>query len=232
MNDVTHLFHETIKNQWAHKNVEVVKVIPLPLQGDTPMKVKTIREILEELESPIQLDTLEYIVQVRPKVNPPRPVHPAESAAPKPSLDGIYLPNGRLNVPFLMKNADILFDAGEFALARKIYKTILQSGECTASALYRLGRCYESEGKMDEAIAKYEESIVFHPNIESYQRLATLLAKQNKPQQSAEVLERVKVLKDTSGSGEGGGQTWARHGVSSGAAQSSRVTSPKLRIHG
>jgi len=76
----------------------------------------------------------------------------------KPCMGEIYLPNGKLNVTFLMKNAELLFDAGDFVLARKIYNTILRSGEMTATVLHRLGKCYEAEGKTEIAHAKFEEA--------------------------------------------------------------------------
>lgn len=114
-------------------------------------------------------------------------------------LQGIYLANGRLNVPYLIKNADLLFEAGDFQLARKIYKTILQSGEYTSIALQRLGQCYEAEGKFDEACAKYEESIAYHPTLESYNRLASLLKRQKRERQAEEVLERAQNFKELNG---------------------------------
>jgi tetratricopeptide (TPR) repeat protein len=113
------------------------------------------------------------------------------------SLDGTYLATGKLNVPYLMQNAEILFDAGDYALARKIYKTILQSGEHTGIVLYYLGRCLEAEGKVEEACSKYEESVVFHPALESYQRWVSLLFRMNKDQQAAEVMERIQALTDS-----------------------------------
>ena len=100
----------------------------------------------------------------------------------------------------MIKNADLLFDAGDYQLARKIYKSILQSGEYTATVLHRLGKCYEAEGKLNEAGERYEESIAYHPTLESYQRLAAVLVRQNKEKQAAEVLDRVLALKELMGS--------------------------------
>jgi tetratricopeptide (TPR) repeat protein len=111
-------------------------------------------------------------------------------------LNKIYLPNGKLNVPYLIKNADILFEAKDYLLARKIYRTILQSGEYTATVLHRIGKCYEAEGKYDEAYSKYEESISYHPSPESYERLAAILMRRNRRNQSEECLERARNLRD------------------------------------
>lgn len=116
----------------------------------------------------------------------------------KPMWDGVYLPDGKLNVPFLSRNADLLFSAGEYALARNIYKSVLDSGERSAMALFGIARCLEADGKPDEAIKNYEESIAYHPTLDAYQRMATLLIQRKKDQQAAELLERALVLKTVS----------------------------------
>lgn len=99
-------------------------------------------------------DQEEYIVRIRPKDS-------LEKKTRKPSLDGIYLPNGKLNVPYLMKNADLLFEAGDLHSARKIYKTLLQSGECTATLLSRLEKCNEVDSFVLETGASNRDKISF-----------------------------------------------------------------------
>lgn len=110
--------------------------------------------------------------------------------------EGIYLPNGKLNLPYLLQNAELLFSAREFALARNIYKTVYQSGERSGLALYWMGRCSEAEGRNLEAQTHYEESITYHPTIEAYQHLSTLLVRSKKDQQAAELMERALNLKE------------------------------------
>jgi tetratricopeptide (TPR) repeat protein len=97
-----------------------------------------------------------------------------------------------------MRNADLLMSAGDTALAKNIYKSVLTSGEKTPQALFGLGLCLESEGKLPEAKRHYEESIAYQPALESYRRLGLLLVRMNKDQEAAEVLARALNLKDLS----------------------------------
>jgi tetratricopeptide (TPR) repeat protein len=177
MKDVARNLHEGIQKQLNRSDLEVIGVIPLSLKDDDP------------------IDTVEYLVQLKPKKQSSSMSPRSESYSPS-FLEGIYLANGKLNIPYLVKNADMLFDATDYQAARKIYKTILQSGEYTSTALQRLGKCYEAEGKLEDACTKYEESIAYHPTVETYQRLASVLLRQNKEQQAEEVLEKAQSLRD------------------------------------
>jgi len=202
MNDVARDFYEVIRKQLLRLNLEVIKVVPLPSCTENADRLKILQNFLSEVQGSSQSGTLEYWVQLKPHVSPASPedqpaVHstkPGDGGSQKPSLDGIYLPNGKLNVLFLLKNAEILFEAGDYRYARKIYKSILHSGEYTGTVLYRLGRCFEAEGKLEEACTKFEEAIIYNPSLESYQRLSALLVRMNKEQQAAEVMERAQVL--------------------------------------
>lgn len=196
MTYLTEIFCDEMKKQLLLRNIEIVKIVPLPLEGSKDQKMKLLEDTLVGDDEAKASGVTEYVVQVRSKVQESASTT-AESKQTKPNIDGIYLPNGKLNVPYLIRNADLLFDAGDYSLARRIYRVILQSGECSSSALYRIGRCYESEGKWEEARAKYEESIVFHPSLECYQKLASLLIRLKKHQQAAEILERAQALKES-----------------------------------
>ncbi len=79
-------------------------------------------------------DQEEYVVRIKP-------IQDRSLRLQSISSEAIYLTNGKLNIPFLMKNADLLLEAGEYAAARKIYKSILQSGECTSTVLARVEKC-------------------------------------------------------------------------------------------
>lgn len=200
MNDVTNVIHEVIKKQLHQSNFDIVGLIPIPPHGDRMVRLSTLQEILEEFEeSGGGSGTVEYLLQIRPR---PAQTPPTQKLDPAPqnknSSESIYHANGKLNVPYLIKNAEILFEAGDYPLARNIYKTILSSGEFTSTALYRMGRCFEVEGKIEEARANYEDSIAYLPTIEAYQRLAALLIRQSKDQQAAEVMERALNMKEIS----------------------------------
>ncbi|MBL7715659.1 MAG: tetratricopeptide repeat protein [Bdellovibrionales bacterium] len=130
---------------------------------------------------------------------PPPPVNPANLvAATGTTEESIHLPNGKLNITFLIKNAQILFRNKDYGLAKNIYRTIAKSGEKAAPAHYWLGRCFEAEGKSAEAENAYQESIHYNPSIEAYQRLAALLIRNKKDQQAAETMEKALALKTVS----------------------------------
>lgn len=117
-------------------------------------------------------------------------VHTPDRNAPRPRLDQIYAEKGGLNIPYLEKNARLLMEAGEHALARNIYRAVLQSGERSAMALYGIGRCFEGEGKYDKARANYEESIAYQPTLQAYLALVSVLIRLKKDDYAAEVVER------------------------------------------
>jgi len=202
MSDLTQSFHEAITRQLNQSDFDVIGVIPIPAHNDRMVRLRTLQEILEEFEDPKGQGTFDYLVQVKPRRQSnsvpdlsPKIEIPAETGA-----GSIYLANGKLNIPYLLRNADLLFDAGDYPLARNIYKTILRSGEYTSQALYRMGLCFEAEGKLEEARLSYDESIAYHPSLDTFQRLTTLLVRQNKDQQAAEVIERTLNFKDLSSS--------------------------------
>jgi tetratricopeptide (TPR) repeat protein len=198
MNEVTQNLHEVLKKQLHQSDFDIVGVIPVPSHGDRMMRHRTLQEMIDELQETKEQGTLEYIVQIKPRLPAPALILSKDESLPKPSPENVYLNTGKLNIPFLMKNADLLFDSGDYPLARNIYKTILKSGEHTSPILHRLGRCFEAEGKHEEARSNYEEAIAYHPTLDSYQRLAASLVRQNKDQQAAEVMERALNLKDIS----------------------------------
>lgn len=193
--DLTHTLHEMLKKQLEQTHFDVVKVHPFPNLEELMLGIKKIQGTLLEFQKNQESETAQYLVKVKPKERLTTVIVDKEMARQKPSLDGIYLPNGKLNVPYLMKNADLLFEAGDYLLARKIYRAILQTGEFVSTALCRIGKCFEAEGKLAEACSHYEESITYHPSLDAYQRLAAILVRQNKHKQAAEVMERAFNLK-------------------------------------
>lgn len=204
MNDfketITDKIRETL-GQTTDFEVDLVPLSSLASSSDRMVRLRTIEEVLQEFES--DGSGTGYLLQIKPKrvASPPSPgpvpaYTGAEGDAAVAAGDAIYLPDGKLNIGFLGKNAELLFAAGDYPLARNIYKAILQSGERTASSLHGIGRCYEAEGKLEEARLHYEESIAYHPNLEVYQSLAALLIRQHKDHPAAEVLERALTARD------------------------------------
>jgi hypothetical protein len=125
MSDFTNHLQENFRKHLNQMQFELVKLTPLPGQENDP----------------IESGTVEYLIRIKLKQTQSSP--PPQ----KPSPDSIFLPGGKLNIPYLLKNADLLFEAGEYVLARKIYKTILQSGGGTAAVLFRLEKCNEAESQ-------------------------------------------------------------------------------------
>jgi len=210
MNEGSKDFGETIQkalsDQLLHGSVDLVDIVPIPKHGDRMVRLQTLQEALEEFENTASAEgTIGYLIQVRPARNtthsiqdssPSSPQGPHGPSVHKPMVDGTYLPSGKLNTQFLLRNADLLFAAGEYNLARNIYKAILASGENTAIALFGLAKCFETDGKFKEAQVNYEESIAYHGTLNTYQALASLHIAQKQHAQAADVLNRALHLKD------------------------------------
>jgi tetratricopeptide (TPR) repeat protein len=189
MNSLIQSLHEGIKKQLHPKNYELLEMIQLPPTGDNQVRIQTLQELLNEFDTSKAPEAIAFLIQIRPK-NSLSPSMKTEKSEIQASQEAIYLSNGKLNVPYLFKNAEILFNAGDYPLARNILKSILASGTHTGPALYHMGKCFEAEGKLEEARANYEQAITYHPTIETYRNLAQLLIKQKKDQNAAEILKR------------------------------------------
>ncbi len=106
----------------------------------------------------------------------------------------VYQQNGRLNVPVLVRNAKVLLAAGDIALAKNIFRALVESGEALGVAYSGLGSCYELEGKIDLAIRAYREAIIFEPTYGCLFALAELYIKKEEYQNAVGTLLRAKNL--------------------------------------
>jgi tetratricopeptide (TPR) repeat protein len=192
------------------ENFDIVDVVPIPMTGDRMIRLRTLEEAISDFDS--DTESVGYFVQMRPRNRSTAAPTAATASrepsldmsttlsnipsAPEPSMQDIYVANGKINLPYLIRTAELLMNSKDYSLARNVYRTILQSGERTDLAKYGLGRCYEAEGKLDEALFQYEESIAYHPQPEVFLSLATLLIRKEKNQEAAEVIERALQLKD------------------------------------
>ncbi|MCM2324664.1 MAG: tetratricopeptide repeat protein [Oligoflexia bacterium] len=173
-----------------------VDVLPLPAvsgQTDRLVRLKTLDEALQDFDSEVG-----YLVQLKIRKTPPPAPDPETPAlkAPKNGQEAIYQTDGKLNLPYLLRNAELLLASGDTGLARNVFKAIHRSGERTALALDGIARCYEVEGKFEEARIHYEDSIAYQPDPAVYQRLASVLLRLKKEQGAAEVMERALNLRD------------------------------------
>jgi tetratricopeptide (TPR) repeat protein len=201
MNEFTRTIQESLERQLKGSGAELVDLIPIPAQGDRMVRLRTLEEALSEFDQSGD-GTLGYLIQVKPVRRETRRPHtgsePPPFKMPQPTLENIYLTTGKLNVPFLLRNADLLSSSGDSPLAKNIYKTILASGEHAAAALCGLGRCLQAEGKLEEARAKFDESIAYQASLDSYRQLGSLLIHMGKDSQAAEAFDRALSLKDLS----------------------------------
>lgn len=94
------------------------------------------------------------------------------------------------DVPFLIENAEILFNSGDVELARNIYRAILKSGESSEVAYAGLAACADHDGLVEQAIQFAWDSVAFSPNQKGYQLLAQLLVQQGRDNEAAQALQR------------------------------------------
>jgi tetratricopeptide (TPR) repeat protein len=113
----------------------------------------------------------------------------AADAAP---TDEVYQANGRLNVPVLIRNAKILLTSGDTALAKNIFRALVENGEALGIAYSGLGACYEIDGKIDMAIKAYREAIIFEPTFGCLMALADLYIKKEEFQHGVGTLLRAQ----------------------------------------
>ena len=173
----------------------IAAIIPIPSHANPMARMKILQEILEELSESSELGSVEYVIQIKPK----------ESLSVAPTLakndlqeEAVNLPTGKLNVPYLLKNAELLAEAAETALARNIYKTLIAAGEQVGTCHFKMGTCFEAERKLDQAAACYEEAIAYEPTLQCYERLIGVLLKMSRDESAAETAERALHMKNLS----------------------------------
>lgn len=106
----------------------------------------------------------------------------------------VFETNGRLNTAVLVRNAKILLAAGDVALAKNIFRALVESGESLGVAYSGLGSCYELENKPELAIKAYREAIIFEPTYGCLYALADLYIKREEYQNAVGTLLRAQNL--------------------------------------
>src|SRR5690606_6044442 len=76
------------------------------------------------------------------------------------------------------------------ALAKNIFRALVESGESLGVAYSGMGGCYELEGKLDLAIKAYREAIIFDPTYGCLYALSDLYIKKQEYQSAAGTLLR------------------------------------------
>ena len=193
------VIHRVLEKTLRASGYDLVDMLPLPDSSDRIVRARALEEMIQELESADNDGDFHcYVVRVRAQrvagetgAESEAPTEPA----PEPKL---YHADGTVNASYLDHNAEVLISHGEYALARNVYQTLLQSGQKTGQALYGIARCFEKEGKLDLALQKYEESASYLPSIEVFLHIAGILVQQKKDRYAAEVVERALNIKDIS----------------------------------
>lgn len=195
MNELIRALHKTLGSELPSAGYDLVDLVEIPSSARKELRIKNMEEVLKDFDQDNDENVVSYLVQLRPKgrvaLEAPKVTSPNTSG-----VDKIYDGSGKLNKDYLERNARILLDAGEYALARNIYQTLLKSGVHPSDPLFGLGCAYEREGDLIRAQSHYEESIAYGPSIESCERLASVLIRQGKEQYAAEVIERALKLED------------------------------------
>src|SRR4051812_3295007 len=109
MNEFNRTIQELLEKQLKGSGAELIDPIPIPSQGDRMVRLRTLEEALSEFDQTGE-GSVGYLIQVKPvRREARRPAgEPPPFRAPQPTLENIYLTTGKLNVPFLLRNADLL----------------------------------------------------------------------------------------------------------------------------
>lgn len=89
---------------------------------------------------------------------------------------------------FLLENARILEENGEFALARNIYAAVIKSGSNIPQGHAGLARTYEKDGLLEQAIRSYREAIAYSSELAFYQAMAALQIRIGDDKEAAKTL--------------------------------------------
>lgn len=212
--ELTEPFPDVVVKQLELAGYDLLEVISIPWTSDPMVRARTLESAL-----PTHNDIRSVLIQYRQKSIEPelQKISLASDELVRTGLEEAYHSDGKVNLEFLERNAEILMASGEYPLARNIYKALLKSGVNPSRALFGAGRCYELERRYDRALACYEESIAYHALAVPMKHLATILIHQGKHQYAAETLERFLALgnisrEDSIDAHKACGNSWVRAG--------------------
>ena len=178
------------------EGLELSDWVNIPKTADRMVRFRTLQEVLDEFDlnnSENEENAITCLIHVRKKDKSVQ-----TSVATKEDIDPIYLNDGKLNVPYLLENAALLFNAKEYDAAFQIYKSLKKQGSQTAETLTGIARCLKALQKTDAAIKAYEEAITYNPSLQNYFEYAALLSNVTRHQSAAEAIERCLVQKGLS----------------------------------
>ncbi len=188
MTDLDQSLRENLKTNLDEKGYALVDLITLPPRENRMLIIRTLQDALDRFDSPDVEPTHCYLVQVKPKTQASATA--SEDGTEVDVAGAVYHDDGKLNIDYLFRNAEILLNSNEPTLARNIFRTIFLSGDQCARALFGIGRCYEVESKLKEAEQAFEESIAFVPALPAFEGLIRVLLAASRDEYAAEIAER------------------------------------------
>ncbi len=106
----------------------------------------------------------------------------------------VVLKDGRLNAPFLLRNARVLLAAKDYQLAKGIFQKLIEGGEALGAAYAGLGVCFQQENNIDASIQSYREAIIYEPSFTSLIALADLYSRKSDFKSAIKTLLRANHL--------------------------------------
>lgn len=202
--DIKSALERKITEELDSRGYDLLDFSAVPSDGDRMVRLRTLEEMIDEFSFGGDDHTTSYVVQVRKKdersgsssTDQPQ----AKSSFRSEAANGLYSESGQINLNTLENTATVLLNAGDYALAKNVYQTLLKQGGVISSpkAYLGLGVCAEGEGRFNEAQSHYEESIAYEPTLSAYQKLVSLLVRMGRERYAAEVCERALYLRDIS----------------------------------
>ena len=185
----------------------IVAAVEIPSDHKSrSLVVDDLEEVLARFEE--NVDYAHFVVRVK-RTGSPLPKPATEPQAPQISIDammnetlelGERITESRANTPsaardvseyapeFLLENARLLEENGDFKLARNIFQALVRKGILIPEALAGMARTFEKEGETEKAIRCYREAIAYSSEYTFYQALAALQIRAGDDEDAAQTL--------------------------------------------
>ena len=213
MNEFDPKIQRSLDQELDSAGYELIDLVPVPHESDKMRRFRSLQEVLKDFDAGDSGHLYStYVLQVRKKPEVEFAATPRsgmastgygmgystrteieDPTAPKrarSSADGLYLQGGKLNAPYLLQNAEMLLGAGDFSSAKQIFGALVHEGERMGESLQGLARCLEGEGKLEPALRKYEEAILYQPLVSTFRFHSALLVRLGRFAEAGEVIER------------------------------------------
>jgi len=89
---------------------------------------------------------------------------------------------------FLLENANLLEENGDYDLARNIYQSLIRKGQAIPQALAGVARSHEKKGENQKAIRCYQEAIAYSSELTFFQSLAAVYIRIGEDEDAAKTI--------------------------------------------